>query len=144
MVTRGLIKGGLNENNRIDIIKLYLNYLVSPNVNKIYLVNMSEGLETVLSSTEKQPHILSDLTEMLLTTISNISIESMNGMIMILKTIISRKALTKNNVNKVIKGSIDIMKHILQVLLSQLEQCNNNQTLYLYICDMIANLYELL
>ena len=144
MVTRGLIKGGLNEHNRIDIIKLYLNYLVSPNVNKIYLVNMSEGLETVLSSTEKQPHILSDLTEMLLTTISNISIESMNGMIMILKTIISCKALTKNNVNKVIKGSIDIMKHILQVLLSQLEQCNNNQTLYLYICDMIANLYELL
>ena len=144
MVTKGLIKGGLNEQNRIDIIKLYLNYLVSPNVNKIYLVNMSEGLETVLSSTEKQPHILSDLTEMLLTSITNMSNESMNGIIMILKTIISCKALTKNNVNKVIKDSIDIIKHILQVLLCQLEQCNNNQTLYLYICEMIANLYELL
>ena len=144
MVTIGLIKGGINEQNRIDIIKLYLNYLVSPNVKKIYLVNMSEGLETVLSSTEKQPHILSDLTEMLLTSITNMSNESMNGMIMILKTIISCKALTKNNVNKVIKDSIDIIKHILQVLLCQLEQCNNNQTLYLYICEMIANLYELL
>ena len=146
-VSKSIVSNTIPQNQKIEIIKLYLNYLSLPNVPNKFLVNMSEGFESILTSTENEPKVLIELTGLILSNIGNVSLHSIKGMIMILEKIVTCEALTKLNFVKVIGEVFNISQAITQILIAQLDnaECSyeKNPSLFLYVNDSLANLFQL-
>lgn len=146
-VSKNIVSNAIPQNQKIEIIKLYLTYLSLPNIPNKFLINMSEGFESILTSTENEPQVLIELTGLILSNLGNISLYSLKGMIMILEKIVTCEALTKNNFLKVIGEVFNISKEITEILINQMdnEECayERNPSLFLYVNDSLTNLFSL-
>lgn len=147
IVSKNLLINQIPKNEKIEIMKLYLNYLCLPSPSNKHLTNMSNGFSTILDSIDNEPQILPELTNLLLSNIQNVALNSMKGVIMILNSIVNCNALTKGNIITVIGQLISISKCIIEVVMHHLDSgewtYEKNPKMFTYINETLTNLYAL-
>ena len=122
-IQKKIFSSSLND-DRDNIIKLYLEFMLLSPLPKKMINNLIIALRELLNTTKKEPDFLINLSIFLGNSMGSLQISTMNSMLAILKVIMTSESINSKNYIPIISNIINICKISIEGLYNKYQSIN--------------------